>query len=61
MKEEVIDAKVDACNMSSIEEKEEKPTKPDYDAWQRGEMDYMGVDSFTHIEVKLNETISKEA
>ncbi|KAL1473846.1 hypothetical protein MTO96_038431 [Rhipicephalus appendiculatus] len=28
-----------------------------YDAWERGEMDYMGVDAFVHIQRKLDQAI----
>lgn len=43
-----------------IVEKICKTPKPDYDAWQRGEMDYMGVDSFTNIQERLNEAIQEK-
>lgn len=30
---------------------------PDYEAWQRGHIDYMGLDSFANIQLRLDYTI----
>ncbi|KAH8009687.1 hypothetical protein HPB51_018998 [Rhipicephalus microplus] len=34
-----------------------RPEEDRYDAWERGEMDYMGVDAFVHIQRKLDRAI----
>lgn len=34
--------------------------EPDYQAWQTGQMDYLGVDSFLNIKTKLEQTIKEK-
>lgn len=39
-----------------VHEEEEKP-EPDYQAWQTGQIDYMGIDSFSNIKAQLDATV----